>query len=58
MSRSQHQESDERTARELASGDSEGDFADEHDKPTFADEHENMGRDESTPDGLAGMDPS
>jgi hypothetical protein len=38
----------------------EPDFADEHDKPTYADEHEDrpsMGKDEATPDGLAGMDP-
>lgn len=55
---------DELSARELASADRSsdqaaggtGDFAEEHAKPTFAGEDDD--RDEATPRGLAGMDPS
>lgn len=45
-------EIDPRTAESM---EQDADFAEEHDKPTFADEHDGDA-DESVPDGLAGMD--
>jgi hypothetical protein len=50
-------EPDRATAQEMST---EPDFAGEHDKPSYADELQeraSMGKDESTPDELAGMDP-
>ncbi|CAM3957506.1 hypothetical protein KIPE111705_33415 [Kibdelosporangium persicum] len=47
-------EIDPQTARSM---EEDSDFAEEHTKPTYADE-DPQGEDESVPDGLSGMDPA